>query len=287
MCLKNRLSWLTNNTGEATKNFMQVIAKIIGPDSIDQAVAEGHKRLIEEIVNNNPPSFELADFLCGYKKMIKQERRKKDIAEKALNFLDNSAKPQNISEDWLEFFFDKARLITNDDMKLIWAKLLAEEANTPGKVSCSLLHSLSVMKYEQAEFFCNISGFAFRTYKKDNVSLLMFVSSNREVYKDFDITPRKLKEIERLGLIDCDFEKEYIFQDKISFVSGNHLLTVYGDTNNENKIKAGNVDFTEDGKVLYDIIDSAYKEYRKDIFDFTIYKLKLRNCQVYVNNKKV
>ncbi len=37
------LAETSNNTSETAKNFMQVIAKIIGPDSIDQAVAEGHK----------------------------------------------------------------------------------------------------------------------------------------------------------------------------------------------------------------------------------------------------
>ncbi len=101
------------------------------------------------------------------------------------------------------------------------------------------------------------------------------------------ITPTDLRELERLGLIECDFNNEYIFNNKKMFKKGNHIITVYGDPNNKNKIKAGNAIFTKDGKVLYEIIDDSYKEYRADILDFTIAKFKRRNCEVTINDRKV
>lgn len=274
------------NASEAVNTFSKVIHNFIS-DPLDEVVNEGYKSFLIKVIETNPTDPELLEFISGYKQLVKQERRKKNIAQKAMQFLEESAKPQDVSEGWFDFFFEKAKLVSDGEMILIWSKVLAEEANYPGKISPSLLHTLSVMTHNQAEFFCNISRFALRAFGKEDVNLLIFVSSNREAYLDSDITPRKLKEIERLGLIDCDFKDEFVLHNKIRFTAGNNLLTVFGDPNNENKIKSGNVEFTSDGKALYDIIDISFKRYRKDILDFTINKLIKRNCKVLLNDREI
>lgn len=71
------------------------------------------------------------------------------------------------------------------------------------------------------------------------------------------------------------------------FKIGNNIITVYGDPDNDNKIKAGNVNFTSDGKLLYSIIDNKFKKYRSDILNFTIEKLKRRNCSIAINDRKI
>lgn len=276
---------LAKSLSETVNNFSEVMGRFLQPDPIDLAVEEGHKELIKKVVDSNPANLELINFLCGYKKLIKQQKRCKNIAEKAKNYLEDYAIPENIKEDWLEFFFDKAKLVSDENMQIIWAKLLADEANKPGSINPSLLHTISIIRYEQAELFCNVSRFALKDYKKDDVHLLMFISNNRTAYENSSITPSNLKELERLGLIECNFDNEYIFENKKHFISGNHLITVYGDPENENKIKAGNVTFTYDGKKLYDIIDPDYKKYRSDILNFTVKKFIKRNCMVKINDK--
>lgn len=275
------------NISETAKNFSDIIKSFISPSPIDEAIYEGYKDFIKKIIDSNPPTPELLDFLNGFKQIVKQERRKKDVAEKARQFLEDCAKPQNISEDWFDFFFEKAKLVSNEEMKLIWSKVLAEEANYPGKIKPSLLHALSIMTYEQAQFFCNISRFALRAYKKQNVHLLVFISKNRDSYEKFGITPRRLRELDRLGLIDCDFEKEKVFKNKVNLVYGRHLLTVYGDENYEKKIKAGNLSFTDDGQALYDIIDNYYKEYQVNVLNFIIDRFKARNCKVFLDDREI
>ncbi len=283
---------LAKHAGKSSEKFLEVIMNFL-QDPLDVVIVEGHKELINRAIDGKKVNPEMFDFLCGYKKLVKQQKRKKDIGLKALQFLEDSAEPEKIEDDWLEFFFDKARLISNPDMQLIWAKLLAEEANHPGKISFSLLHTLSIMRYEDAELFCSISRFALRTFGKEEVNLLLFISTNRKAYEDTGITPSQLKELERLGLIECDFKTEYVFKNeenpvtKKVFVSGRQKLVVYGDPSNDNKIKAGNVEFTTNGRALYDIIDPDYKRYRSGIFHFTIKKFKSRNCRVFVNEKEI
>ena len=116
---------------------------------------------------------------------------------------------------------------------------------------------------------------------------MVFISKNRDSYEKFGITPRRLRELDRLGLIDCDFEKEKVFKNKVNLVYGRHLLTVYGDENYEKKIKADNLSFTDDGQALYDIIDNYYKEYQVNVLNFIIDRFKARNCKVILDDREI
>lgn len=190
--------------------------------------------------------------------------------------------------DWFIKFYDYASSINNEDMQYLWAHILASEISSPGKIPNFLLYSLSMMRREQAEFFCNIARFALLDYKDDLCAHpLIFISTNRKAYNDSKITPDKLKELERLGLIECDFVNEYIFERVKKFRTGNKLITVYGDVDNERKIKAGNVKFTKEGQILYSLLDNESKKYRRDILDFTIERFRRRNCQITINDNKL
>lgn len=199
---------------------------------------------------------------------------------------DKSDNEKKYDFDWFIRFYDYASNISNEGMQKLWAAILAGEVNSPGSISISLLHSLSMMQQEQAKFFCNIARFALWDIKYDVSHLLIFISTSREAYQSLGITPQLLKELERLGLIECDFVSEYIFLKKKVFRTGNKIITVYGDLDNENKIKAGNVNFTKDGQCLYSIIDRDFKSYRSDILNFTITKLKRRNCRIIINDQE-
>jgi len=146
---------------------------------------------------------------------------------------------------------------------------------------------LSMMQYEQAKLFYKISHFVLLDYKNNNPNLLLFVSTNRDVYKNFGITPAGLKGLERLGLVECDFASEYIYENKKMFKMENNVITVYGDPANENKIKAGNVNFTRDGKILYSVVDPSVEKIKNSILDFTITKFQGRNCRVLINDREI
>lgn len=189
--------------------------------------------------------------------------------------------------DWFVRFYDYASHISNDEIQYLWAAVFRGEINSPGTTSISLLHALSMMQYEQAKLFYNISRFVFLDYKNNNPHLLLFVSTNRDVYKALGITPASLKGLERLGLVECDFVSEYIYKNKKMLKMGNKVITIYGDPNNENKIKAGNVNLTRDGKILYSIMEPNVRKYRDNILDFTITKFQRRNCRVWINDSEV
>lgn len=212
------------------------------------------------------------------------------IAQKADEMLKEEKKmgeKQSYDYDWFLRFFEYASNISNEEMQMIWAKVLAGEIQNPNTTSMTLLHTLFMMRQEQAQAFYNVSRFALMDGADAYAHLLIFVSSNRLSYEKENITPTILKELERLGLLECNFDDEYVFLNKKILKTGNKIITIYGDPDNCGKIKAGNVKFTRDGNLLYTALDSEAKRYRSDILDYTITKFQRRNCRVMINDKIV
>lgn len=254
----------------------------------NQPKEDARQYLIDAIKNaDNLSPQESSSLIFNSRKLVKEYANCKTIFEEAKNKFEKSADVSKLDTDWTAMFFDKAKLVSKEDMQIIWSNILAQEVNTPGCINPSLLHTLSIMTYKQAEFFCNIARFCFKSYKSDTVNPLIFYSTNVVAYKDSDIDDKKLRELHRLGLIEYSPQSEFIFDNKVVFTTGTKVITVYGDPNNQNKIKAGNVIFTNDGQTLYSIIDNDYKKYRHDIMDFTVEKFLNRGCAVNINGNYV
>lgn len=154
-------------------------------------------------------------FLGSYKKMIKEYSNCTKVVDLAMEHISENARPQDVEKDWFSFFFDKVRLTSNESVQNMWAKILANEVNEPGKYSRSLLHTLSIMSVSQAELFCNISRFCMYEYKNEEViHPFLFVSKNVEAYQKSNIHASGLMDLEHLGLIQCDFKDEFVFLRK-------------------------------------------------------------------------
>ena len=277
---------IVKDSSEALKNFQEIIGKFLEPRGIDAAVIEGHKKIIEDYVaREDIDEFTKMAFLSSYKKTMKEFKNCTEVVRKARQFVEEGAKPQEAEEDWFAFFFDKVRLVSDEGLQNIWGKILAGEVNSPGKFQRSLLHTLSIMSTSQAELFCSLAKFCMYEYKgkTDDIHPLIFMSTNEKLYADLKIHTHELLGLENLGLIQCDFKDEYVFHKKKYLRYGNHLLEIYGDPDNADKINAGNVRFTLDGRMLFDIVDDSCKRYHADILDFIISKFQRRNCKVILD----
>ena len=58
-----------------------------------------------------------------------------EITRRALPLLEENATPENVANDWITNFFDKSRIVSDDQMQELWSRVLAGEANSPGAFS--------------------------------------------------------------------------------------------------------------------------------------------------------
>lgn len=184
-----------------------------------------------------------------------------DITAKALPHLSATANPGAMERDWITNFFDKSRIITDQDMQALWARVLAGEANVPGTFSKRTVNLLVDLDKTDAELFSKLCGFVW-TFG-DFVPLVFDVQA--EIYTRQGLTFDSLSHLNSIGLIQLGalggFSKiarpSGQSTEPLNCVVGYHgqSLTLQFTKDREWKINVGQVFFTKTGQELGAICD--------------------------------
>ena len=189
-----------------------------------------------------------------------------NIIEKALPGLDDDANPEEMENGWIMNFFDKGRMVSDDDMQQIWAGILAGEANAPGSYSRKTVNVLADLETDDARLFRNLSMFrmipADVTFSKsqDRVTeirpqmhkrpALLVIDSEHPIYADVGINFMSLSRLEWLGLITSavtGYEMNHTGSGLMIRSFGNELLYVVP---SDKSIGLGEYQFTPAGAEL-------------------------------------
>lgn len=258
------------NMGEpaakVANNFIDKISSAmewsVTPKGIKPYIMEANKSIINEIANRkdiNP--IERAAIVNNYKKIIKEYKNQMDIVQLALEHLKPNFNGEEVSDDWITFFFDKVKDVTEDDMKIIWSKILAGEFNEPNTYTKQLLHTMSIMDSRIAKRFQKIRSSCF--YSAPRLYVFMYRTNggnikNTKKYEKLKIFINDLRELDSLGLIQYRFSDFHtlVVKNKV-FDYGNRRIRLETD---KRSIALGNVALTSVGKQLCRIAPMIYDD---------------------------
>lgn len=131
----------------------------------------------------------------------KKQANMESITEKAIPDIKDDAPTQNVEEDWLTHFFDKCRLISDEEMQKLWAKVLAGEANSPGQFSKRTVSLLSSLDKHDAVLFQNLCSFASTM---GNEAQPLVYDTEAPIYTERGINFKMLTHLDKIGLITFD-----------------------------------------------------------------------------------
>ena len=137
-----------------------------------------------------------------------RQKNMEDITAKALPQLYDNAKPNSIEDDWVANFFDKSRIISDEEMQSLWARVLAGEANAPGAFSKRTVNSMADLDKQEAILFTQLCGFVWKL--PERVIPLMFDDSAK-IYNRAGINFESLVHLESIGLIQHSDAGSYQF----------------------------------------------------------------------------
>ncbi|QUS59452.1 DUF2806 domain-containing protein [Synechocystis sp. PCC 7339] len=126
-----------------------------------------------------------------------RQQNMEKITEKAIPQLEEKSDPSQIEDDWVTNFFDKSRIISDNEMQEIWAKVLAGEANAPGTYSKRTVNFLGDLDKSDAELFQNLCSFGWIV---GEFTPLIF-DSEAEIYNKEGINFASLTHLDSIGLI--------------------------------------------------------------------------------------
>jgi len=192
-------------------------------------------------------------------RFVVEEAKKQDniekITEKAIPQLEDSAKPQDVEDDWITNFFDKCRIISDDEMQSLWAKVLAGEANSPGSYSKRTVNFLGSLDKTDAHLFSSLCAFAW--FLGDVVPLIY--SSEAKMYNDQNINFNTLSHLDDIGLVSFNaiagFQRLKLPKN-ITVAYYGMVMNVVFKKETDNVLELGNVLLTKTGQQLVPICGS-------------------------------
>ena len=172
-----------------------------------------------------------------------------NITKKAIPQLEQGAEPGKIERDWIVDFFDKSRIVSDDEMQNLWSSILAGEANKPGTYSKRTLHLMASLDKKDAELFTKLCGFVW--YVGTPIPLVF--DSQNEIYANNGINFTSLKHLDAIGLISFESLSDYVrkgfSKTTITVYAGKPAMLEFQNGEN-NELGIGHALFTDVGAQL-------------------------------------
>lgn len=184
-----------------------------------------------------------------------KQNNMESIISKAIPQLTDDSRPQEIDNDWITNFFDKCRLISDEEMQALWAKILAGEANSPGTYSKRTANFIGSLDKSDATLFSSLCGFAW--FMGDVVPLVF--TFEEAIYKEHGINFNVIKHLDDIGLLSFEpltgFKKTG-FPKKIRILYYGTPINIEFNNEDNNEIEIGKVLLSKVGQELAPICGS-------------------------------
>lgn len=186
-------------------------------------------------------------------RFLEEEAKKQSnieaITQNALPLLEDKSMPQSVTDDWITNFFDKSRIVSDEEMQSLWSRVLAGEANAPGAFAKRTVNLLADLDKEDAVLFVQLCGFGWMV---GNVVPLIF-DDQASIYNDLGINFNTLSHLESLGLIQFNHLSGFRRLRMPKFVTVLYYgqpVTLSLPNDADNDLELGNVLLTRAGQQL-------------------------------------
>jgi hypothetical protein len=198
-------------------------------------------------------------------RLLREQENIDRIVLEALRHLHDDARPEEIEDDFLPFFFGKAKRFSSEKMQNIWSRILAEEANKPGTYSKRTLNQLEVIDKDDAELLTALCNFVW-IINGDPFPLIFDQLDN--MYAEYGLNSHKLEHLDDIGLITYTPIRSFKLQGLLSMNYFGKELVLDSTKSKKGKFDLGKAIFTKTGKQLASLctasaIDGFYDELLK------------------------
>ena len=104
------------------------------------------------------------------------------VVSMAAQLLPPSARPEEVDKDWVSRATDKMKVVTDADMQTLWAKIVAGEAESPGRFSYRVLEEVSMLSKSEAKSFTELAGYVW-TWRQLNRPIVVTNEPNHDLWR--------------------------------------------------------------------------------------------------------
>ena len=220
--------------------------------------SDAQEQIIKQVISDESLSLDQKlEYVISISSLNKQHKNREKVIEIACENLNAEAKPEDIDDDKLMDIMDKIKNISSYDAQLMWGKLLASEANSPGSISKRLIQNLYLMDQRDAWQFSMFTAFCFNdSIDSDIAHPIVYIRKKAKLYTATFLTTQYIHNLQNWGLIECNYDPGFVFITQKHLVYRGSTYTLFADDVGDN-IDAGNIRFTKDGQSLFNLIDKV------------------------------
>jgi Protein of unknown function (DUF2806) len=196
-------------------------------------------------------------------RMVREDGKKQEnienITAKAIPNLSSDAKPENVENDWLSHFFDRCRLISDEQMQSLWANILGGQANKPGSFSKRTVDLVATFDKSDAEMFSKFCTYVWMIGE----AIPVIEDLGKEVFKKAGVTFSMLTHLDNIGLITFDNIAGFVLQNIPKVCSAYYygkFINIELAQENDNTLQVGRALLTRAGQELAAISGSVSSE---------------------------
>lgn len=215
---------------------------------------------IKDVQKSNLNAEDKALLTYHAREIAKGNNNISDIVKEAKKHLVETANPSKVDEDWQNLFLDRARIVSSDEFKIIWGRILASECNKPGTIRKSLLLTLESMDRDDAGMFMKLANLCIEV---GNFHAPIIDNHRRDAYKKFGISLDSCIRLEQLGLIKTNFSEftnGYAIGQEENESEVHYFGHVKKMPNGMGEVPVGAIILTKDGEALYSSVDTTEVE---------------------------
>jgi uncharacterized repeat protein (TIGR03899 family) len=176
-----------------------------------------------------------------------------------------------VDQDWINRFFESAKLVSTEEMQVLWGNILAGEVKQPGSYSLRTLEVLRNLTQREASLFRKAASFTISANAKCSIGLMRYGHHNMPSaaygfpYSDV------------LELIDCGLVAQHDYNISLytgksgapqdCFQIGNRVLVLSSETPAETHYTVH--DYTKAGHELYSLVAGEAELSIPFLVDFT------------------
>ena len=184
-----------------------------------------------------------------------RQKNMEAVTAKAVAQLNEKAQPDSVEDDWLVNFFDKSRIVSDNEMQELWSRVLAGETNAPGTYSKRTVNFLSDLDKTEADLFTRLCGFV---WMMGELNSLVFDEA-AEIYNEQGVNFGSLSHLDSIGLVKFEGLAGFVNQRlpkrfTVAYYGRRLTLEVSKDANN--RLNLGKAMLTRIGKELAPISGS-------------------------------
>ena len=187
----------------------------------------------------------------------RNQQNMENVIANAVPQVNEDANPEDMDNDWITNFFDKVRIVSDSEMQVLWSKILAGEANSPGRFSKRTVNFVAELEKSEADLFTRLCSFSWKSAGR--FCPLIF-DENAEIYNKHGINFESLSHLDSIGLAQFNSIAGYVNKNsrsktRLSYQGKPLYLEIPEDRKN-NQIGIGKVILTRVGEQLAQICGS-------------------------------